>query len=201
MIDAWTDPSNPPTPQQFPRSYGPNDGITRLLDKIKGIQTELRDVRSHLPGSGGIGNAMLTSPTEGDVVFATATNFALAALSWATLKTATITVPAGMTGAAISIISRVYAINNNTTAGADTKGADWIYSRATVAGILGNAFPLLVGGFNGSGINVSPLALDLSGLTPGATFDITVQGMTGDQAFAANAVNMAEISGSVLWFR
>lgn len=196
MIDAWTGPT--PTPQQFP--HNEPDGIRKLLGLIKSIQAELRDVRSHLPGSTEIDNAMLTSPVAPGLVYRTISNFALST-TWTTLLTSTITVPPGFTQCVVSMSSRVFANNPNTTAGADGAGADYIYTRTNIASIYPDAFPILAAGSGHVVVVVDPYAQLLYGINGVSTFGITVEAKSTYLAWAANANNTVELSGSLQWFR
>lgn len=196
MVDPWTGP--PPSPQQFPANQP--DGIKKLLEKIRAVETQLRDVRSHLPGSG-ITNPMLASPVAPGLVYAYATNFALS-LTLTTKLTATITVPPGFTECAVSMSSRVFAFNPNTTGGADGGGGDYIYNNTNIAGVSPAVIPPIFAA--GSGLaadSISPFSQLLSSLTPGSTFDITVEAKTSMLAWAANTSNQVIMSGSLLWFR
>lgn len=255
MIDAWTDPSNPPTPGQFPYHATPGvTGIGLLLDKIKGIETNLREVTSNLlrtagiylspagmtidsnltltgtltateviqtaalvPGAvtvsklgagavtapaiadGSVGYAALANPVAPGVVYGTASNFALGT-TWATLLTSTITVPPGFTQCAFSMSSRVFAHNPNTTGGVDGAGGDYLYSRTTIAGIFPPALPILAKGWPAVTI-IDPFSVVGYNLTPGGTTTIIVEAMTGLLAWAADADNIVDLSGSLLWFR
>jgi hypothetical protein len=188
LLDNTQHPPDPDTqtkvgtPMAFPvvgKSVG--SGVDQLKAQIVGwIRDEIRASQR-----GGIGIAA-------DVVYGTTANLTLTT-AWTTLKTATITVPGGMTSAAVSVTSRVYAINS-------TGAPDWFQARTIIAGTNGNSFPLLCPA-GGSGLNVAPLAVDLSGLVPGTTFTIMTEAMSTTAAWATNAANTAEISGSILWFR
>jgi len=147
-----------------------------------------------------IPNDALVSPVVPGLVYWKVTNFALST-TMTTKLTVTITVPDGFTQCAVSMSSRVFAYNPNTTAGADGAGGDYIYSRTTIAGIYPPALPILVGGSGHVVDSVDPFAQLLPGLTPYSTFDITVDAQTGYLAWAANTGNTLELSGSLLWFR
>jgi len=204
MVDAWSGPA--PTPQQFPYHAAPGDGIRQLLDVIAGIRQEVRDVRSHLPGSG-INNDMLTSPVLSQGVYASVSGFALVAsyphtAPLTVIKRVTITVPAGFTSANVSVISRVFAYNNNTTGGINAAGGDYLLAQTGIAGVLDFALLEVVLGSGSSGLFVSPLATTLTGLTPGSTFDITIGANSDYLNWAASGgVNVATVSGDILWFR
>ena len=155
--------------------------------------------------AGIIGNDALTSPVVPQSVFGSITNFALTARNPVTtadvIKTVTITVPAGMTSAVISVISRVFAINNNTTGGINTFGADYFFAQTGIAGFLDTALPKVVDGSGSSDIAISPFAKVLTGLTPGGTFTVTIGACSDYLNWAASASNLATVSGNILWFR
>ena len=150
--------------------------------------------------AGIIDNAALTSPVAPGSVYGNAVNFALTT-TLTTIKAITVTVPAGMTKASVSVVGRVLAINNNTTGGTNAAGADYLSVRTTISGLYGYALPLTTLGQSSSSINVAAYAAVLSGLTPGGTFDVSVAAFTAYLAWAANTVNTAEISGSIQWYR
>lgn len=151
---------------------------------------EINDV---LIRGGIIGNDSLSNPVAPGSIYDSRTNFSLTT-TLTNIKTTTITVPPGFTEAAVSITARVFAIN-------PTASLDYLYGQANIAGYNGYALPLAVSASGGSGTNVSPFSVVLSGLTPGSTFTVQIAACTGFAAWAANASNTAEVSGSILWFR
>jgi|GEM_PF-6396951 len=181
-------------------------GIDQLKAQIVGwIREEIRVSRQggigvSLDGSGMLGNDALKSPVAPGLVYQTATNFALSQ-TMTTKLTTTVTVPPGFTQCAVSLSSRVYAFNSNTTGGADAAGADYIYTRTNIAGIFPVALPILVGGAGHGVDSLDPFSQLLTGLTPGATFALQVEAKTAYLAWAANVTNTVELSGSLLWFR
>lgn len=140
-----------------------------------------------------IGNESLTSPVAPGSIYDSRTNFALTT-TLTNIRTTTITIPAGFTQAAVSVVVRVQAFNN-------TASLDYLYAQANIAGFNGYALPLAVTGSGGSGINVSPFSTVLSGLTPGGSFSVQIAAQTAFANWAADADNVAETSGSILWFR
>ena len=150
--------------------------------------------------AGIIDNAALASPVKPQSVYFSAPNFAVSTTPSAKASS-TFTVPAGFTSAVVSVNSRIYAINPNTTGGWDSAGADFLYAESKIGADNGTAMPLMVAGSNYSGINFSPFSTVLTGLTGGGTFTITVVASTMYQTWAANTSNAAEVSGSILWFR
>jgi len=144
--------------------------------------------------NGIINNDALNSPVTAQYVWFTTANFALAT-SYSTARvTSTISVPAGMTSAVVSVVGRLFAINPNA-------GADYLYAVSTIDGPGSGSIPLLVGPSGGSGINVAPFSTVLTGLTGGGTFVIALWGRTDIASWATNAANTAEVSGTILWFR
>jgi hypothetical protein len=142
---------------------------------------------------GKISNDALVAPVAPGSIYDSRTNFALTT-TLTNIRTTTITVPAGFTRAAVSIVVRVHAFNNNA-------GLDYLYAQANIAGYNGYALPLAVSGSGGSGTNVSPFSAVLSDLTPGGSFTVQIAAQTAFASWAADTQNTAEVSGSVLWFR
>ena len=152
------------------------------------VRAEIRDSRR-----AGIGIAP-------QAVYDSTTNFALTT-GLGALRTTTITVPSGMTSAAVTVTGRVYAINPNTTGGADAAGADYLTAQSAIAGNTSLALPILAKGSSGSTINVAPVSTVLTGLVPGSTFTLTVSAKTQYASWATNAANTVDVSGQILWFR
>jgi hypothetical protein len=150
--------------------------------------------------AGIIDNAALASPVMPQDIFFSAFNFALSTTS--TVKaSATITVPAGFTSAVVSVVSRVFAYNPNTTGGIGGIGGDYLGGVSVIAGASGNDLQSVVLGSGSSGVLVSPYTDVLSGLTPGGTFVLSVKAHSGFLAWSTTTGNTAEMSGTILWFR
>ena len=147
-----------------------------------------------------IGNDALTNPTAPGVVWADLHNFGLSTTLTNKL-TSTITVPAGFTTAAVSVVGRCFVYNPNTTGGYDGAGGDYLFAQTNVAGYNGNTLPLAMSGSNGSATAVSPFSTVLSGLTPGGSFTVQMAASTYYAPVAADPGNTIELSGSILWFR
>jgi hypothetical protein len=143
--------------------------------------------------SGIIGNDALANPVVPGLIYAFEQPFALTTSDVAFL-TRTVTVPAGFTSAAVSVVGRLFAINPNA-------GYDYLSAVSKIDGTGGASIPLLVQPSGGSGINVSPFSRVLTGLTPGGTFSLEVRGNTNVANWASNVANTCELSGSILWFR
>ena len=152
-----------------------------------------------------IGDDALTSLVKPQGVFASVSNFALTARNPVTvadvIKTTTITVPAGMTSAVVSVISRVFAINPNGTGGPAGTGLDYFFAQTGIAGFLDAALPVVVTGSQSSDTATSPFTQVLTGLTPGDTFTITIGACSDYLNWSAFTNNLATVSGNILWFR
>jgi hypothetical protein len=133
-------------------------------------------------------------------VYASSTDFPLTLVE-TYVASQTVTVPLGMSQGIVSVTSRVYVQNPNTSGGADSLGADSFLSRMFIAGAGGDALPLLVKGSNGVGVGTAPLTLVLTGLVGGSTFTVGATAWATYLTWAANAANTAELSGSIVWLR
>jgi hypothetical protein len=158
-------------------SIGGNAAITGTLSLPAGI----------------IDNAALTSPVVPQKIFFYTQGFALSTTA-GTFASQAVTVPAGMTSAVVAVTSRLYGLNST---GVNS-------SLACVSKVAGS------GGFNlecsavipgDVGTSISPYSTVLSGLTPGGTFLLEVNGNSNGAGWAAWVGNTAEMSGSISWFR
>lgn len=138
-----------------------------------------------------IDNAALASPVKAQSVHGNAGAFALTNASRTTVLTVTITVPAGFTSAAMTMVSRVYAKNT-------TGVADFLYSTVAIDGTASGGYPLSTPDTN---VDVVARSRLLTGLTPGDTFPITVDAWTAWAPWALQATNAADVDGTILWFR
>ena len=212
MIDAWSGPT--PTPQQFPANE-PN-GIRALLDRINAIGLQVKEATSNLLQTAGIylsptgmtidsnlaltgtlslpngiiNNDALTSPVVAQGIYATNPTGPALSTTAVTLKTVTITVPAGFTSAVVFCTSRVYAANPNAN-------ADYLYVLTNIDGVHAADYALLT---QGSNVGISPYTQVLTGLTPGSTFDVSVSAHTAYYAWTG-MITKSDMSGSILWFR
>lgn len=150
------------------------------------------------PGS--VTNDSLANPVLVEAIYDSRTAFALTT-TMTNIRTKTLTVPPGFTKAAVSIVVRVFARNPNTAGGYDTFGGDYLYGQANINGFNGYALPLAVSGNGGSGTNNSPFSAVLTGLSPGAAISLQIAAQTAFAGWAADAQNVAELSGSVQWYR
>jgi hypothetical protein len=181
-------------------------GIDQLKAQIVSwIRQEIRDSKRNgigLPVDGRIGtlsNDGLTNPSSPAVLYAATTNFPLT-VTGTVRASITVTVPAGMTAAAVNVTGRVLAFNPNTTGGAGS-GTDYLYAQVNVGAFSGYGLPLVVTGSGSSDINSAPFSTVLPNLTPGSTFVVSLSAGTSFLTWAANVNNMAEIAGNITWYR
>lgn len=174
-------------------------GIDQLKAQIVGwVRDEIRASQRGgigVPLTGGVGklgNDALTNPAGPQGIYDASYNFALSSFA-TTIRTITITVPAGRTSATVLAISRLYAVNPTTS---DDRIVTW----TSIAGVAANNLPsTLAPASGGSTISISPMMKVLSGLTSGSTFTITVEGGSWIANWAANAANTLEVTGMIFW--
>jgi hypothetical protein len=142
---------------------------------------------------GAIINDWLQSPVKAGFLFNSINTFGLST-TMTNIQTVNVTIPAGFTSLACIIIGRVYATNN-------TAGLDYLYGQTNVNGYNGNSYPLPVSASGGTGTNVSPFAVLLTGLTPGASVSFQMAAQTAFGPWASSASNGSELNGLLLWFR
>lgn len=205
-----------PAPKDFPEMWA---AVLRELRTLRATMNHLLDnsgIHLTAPGQfeidgtvtvtgdfiaeGKISNDALVNPTSPAAVFDYVQNFALST-TLTNIKTTTVTVPAGFTKASVSIVVRVFAYNPNNTGGYDGAGGDYLYGQANINGSNGFALPLAVSGNGGSGTNNSPFSKILTGLTSGDSISLQIAASTSFAGWAANAANVAEVSGSIAWYR
>lgn len=146
------------------------------------------------PGS--IGNDALTDPVIPGSVWVASTSFSVA-VAWNTVASQTVTVPAGCTRLEADVRARVTAFYNNVGT-----GVDYLYARLTVGGQSSGFYPLAVTDSGGSGTNHVFRNVLLTGLTPGATVSITLEGSTSFNSWAGPTTNNeAQIGASLRWLR
>jgi hypothetical protein len=150
--------------------------------------------------AGIINNDALTSPTVPQSIYAT-TNTYVVTTTETTRAAVTVTVPAGFTAAVVNVMGRVDGRNGNSTGGWDGAGGDLLHSRSVIAGVPGLDMDLSVLGSGDHAVSVMPLATVLTGLTPGGTFILAANVWSEYQNWPAHAKNIAEISGTVTWYR
>ena len=143
------------------------------------------------PGS--IGNDALTNPVVPQYIYDYTSNFGVGT-TMSHIRRTSITVPAGVTSAVVSVVGRIYAVN-------DTPNLDYLYCQTNVAGFNGIALPAPATGSNGSCTNISPFATTLSGLTPGSTFTVDIDAQVAAAPWSVNVYNQCDVAGTILWFR
>jgi hypothetical protein len=146
--------------------------------------------------TGVIGNGALANPLSPTRVHSDANTFTVT-VAWATIATATATVPAGYSQALILSMAVGATANNSTAA------SDFLYARGRV-----NTGPL--GGYSLGSADVPPgkygLTFDfqtglLTGLTAGSTLTFTAQVSSAFGSWAANSGNVANLDVALLWLR
>lgn len=150
--------------------------------------------------TGVIGNGALANPVIFASPRAAASGFALLT-TYRTLASVTVTVPPGMTQLQVFVTARLFVYNPNSTGGSDGAGVDALYVQAQVAGNSSTATPTGISGSGGFATTVSSDSFTLTGLAPGATVTLAVQGATGFANLAANAGNYASVAAAVSWSR
>ena len=145
-------------------------------------------------------NDLLTQVVKPQSIYLQATNYALTT-SFVTLASATITVPAGFTKAKVTLIGQVGCYNPHTTGGSNSAGGDYVYCKATAGSAWGAFLGTTLLGSNDFSYDVSPVSTVLTGLTGGGTFTVGVSGKIEFANMAADAGNMATVSGDILWFK
>jgi hypothetical protein len=143
------------------------------------------------PGS--IGNDSLTNPVLPGALSDESTGFGITTTS-ATKLLGTIAVPSGFTSAAIFATARTFALDKSTTS-----PTDYLYSHLTLGGISAAEVPLAVSYNGGSGTSISPLAVVLTSL--GSSIAYSVSAHAGFDNWGSDALNRANVSGLILWFR
>jgi len=150
--------------------------------------------------AGIIDNDALANPLKAQYIYNTTSGYAVTTTE-TTRASVTVTVPAGFTAAVVSVMGRVDGRNSNTTGGWNATGGDLLHTRAWIAGGTGQDMDLSVLGSGDHAVSVMPFAAVLTGLTPGDTFILAAKVWSEYQNWAAHAKNIAEISGTVTWYR
>jgi len=143
--------------------------------------------------AGIIDNDALANPVEVDDFNHTETGFDPITGTGATVSAVTLTVPEGFTQAVVTAVA--YVAIRNTTPSTSTQ----IHAWAMVAGFGGPTDDER----SDPGVRSTTLAVfstRVDGLTGGGTFTVAAQAYAGAD-FAADANNVATISGTVLWLR
>ena len=140
-----------------------------------------------------IGNDALMNPVVPGALSDESTGFGITT-SNAVKLSGTITVPSGVSSAAIFATSRVFALDKSTTS-----PTDYLYSHLTLGGVSAAEVPLAVSYNGGSGTSISPLSVVLTGL--GSSIAYSVSAHAGFDSWGSDALNRANVSGLILWFR
>lgn len=191
MADLWSPPSGA-TAQQFPNGRDPNNGLTTLLAEFAALKTEVKEMRSStLKGLQGlIDNAMLANPLAVEPFGETASGYTVTT-SAINAATATLTVPEGMTIAAVIATSAASSRH-------DGAGILDMLLNPRIQGVDGSPATLEIpsGGYR---YGNTTFAHPVTGLTPGNTLTINtrVQGSTTGEA----GTGWASINGLVIWTR
>ena len=148
--------------------------------------------------AGIINNDALASPVIPGSVWQTASNFALNT-SWSTVVTATVTVPTGVTSAAVSAKGSVTGFMNQDS----PDNVDYLYGMLFVASASSGTYPLAVSDLGGSGTVHVFRDTVLTGLTPGGSFIIALQASTGYETWTSPSSpgNSARLGASIQWYR
>jgi hypothetical protein len=151
------------------------------------------------PGS--IGNDALTNPVKPAIVRLSQAPFSLST-SYATLDSASVTVPDGFTKLFVpNATARLYVVNTNTTGGGDGAGLEAIYVKVSVGANESTATPTGVSGFNGFATTFANDAFLLEDLTPGSSVSFTLQGKCAYSGVPSYADNYAIASFGLSWSR
>jgi hypothetical protein len=100
----------------------------------------------------------------------------------------------------VLIVGRVFAYNS-------TASLDYLFARSRVyvpsSGQTGYGIglPLAVSASGGSGLNSSPISVKVENLTDGQEIRLEIQGWTNTAGWAANAGNVADVAGQIIWTR
>ena len=139
-----------------------------------------------------IGNDALTNMVAPASVQDSLMGFAIPTPS-AVVRAKSLTVPAGITSALVTVTVRVFGVNS-------TAGLDSLVTNFQIGGAPRTWTETVTVGAGGMGKTIATHTDSLTLLTPESTFNVAVYaGCTA--GWAANALNGAWIDGYVLWFR
>jgi hypothetical protein len=150
------------------------------------------------PGS--IENDSLVSPVASDIVNFTDTGFAVTT-AWSDAAATTITVPAGFTQLLATCTAGAFAVDPNTTGGSNGTGGDALDCHVLLNGSTSAGFAWGMSGSNGFTSSSSSGSFKFTGLTPGATLQISTQVLALYQALGSNVANKATINATLIWLR
>jgi len=146
-----------------------------------------------------VGNDALTNPVVPGSVWQQASGFTVSP-AWNTVINYNLTVPAGVTSAAIDARARVTAYYNNPGTGT---GVDYLYGVLYVGSADSDYYPLAVTDNGGSGTNQVFRSVILTGLTPGDSVNFQYQVSSDFATWTAptSPGNKAKLGASVQWYR
>ena len=150
------------------------------------------------PGS--VSNNALASPVVPGVAKARGTGFALAT-SFAEVAGLDIVVPDGCTQLLATATASVFAYNPNTTGGSNGAGGDALYAAIVLRGVASDTYAVGVSGNGGYATSTAAESFSFTGLTPGSSIRLSVQGASAYASLAANTNNRANGSVTLLWLR
>jgi hypothetical protein len=189
----------------------PSPGVTQVDGTLNVLGTENVSGNLNVTGdltvsgtlvlpNGSVNDAWLTNPIRGDSAFSSASNFALTTTGTTPLVSQSWYTPTGFTTANVLIVGRVFAYNS-------TASLDYLFARSRVyvpsSGQTGYGIglPLAVSASGGSGLNSSPISVKVENLTDGQEIRLEIQGWTNTAGWAANAGNVADVAGQIIWTR
>ena len=145
-------------------------------------------------------NDLLTKVVASDIVNTTNTGFAVTT-AWSDAAATTITVPTGFTQLLATCSAEVFAVNPNTTGGSNGTGGDALDCHVLLNGSTSAGFAWGMSGSNGFTSASSSGSFKFTGLTPGATLQISTQVLALYQALGSNVANKATINATLIWLR
>lgn len=140
-----------------------------------------------------IGDDSLSSLVTPDLIYKATSGFALTKAG-ADVAADAITVPEGYTSAVVTATARVFGYNN-------TAAVDYLNAQLHIDQYGGQSIPSVATANGGSATNEPPLSVVLYDLTAGQQIPFGVFAWSGFANWATNSGNVAEISGSIIWFR
>lgn len=167
------------------------DRLRREVEYLRGARGTI--ARGEFPAGVIPLGALQQATAQPGLVSLTVTGFALTTTPTAILSGSAI-VPAGFSACVISVTGRVHAGNTTATAG-------FLSAQAKVNGVTGNAVPVhagVSGQPDDTALNVATCSVVLSDLTPGAAVPVQLLAWA-DAAWSADAANLADLTGSVVW--
>lgn len=142
------------------------------------------------PGS--IENDSLASPLRSDAGKSYIVGAGVTTTS-TVVSTITFTVPEGFTQASVAASALAMAVNS-------TASLDYLYAESVINGVGGGEVYTYVPAGNGNSVSI-PYNADLTGLSGGDTFDVSVAVRTSNGAWAPDASNLFKVYAQVLYLR